>query len=145
MTKSLDRLILENVPTDFYVERGLVLRAVLNEAPNTPTLAFVRMLDGLVETKAIETRQTGEFWQDGLRRSKKRVEPVVDASAAEFELVADHATILALIRAYCDKRGVSESEFGRRTVGDGSLTARLREGKDITTKTIRAIEKALSQ
>lgn len=144
MAKSLDRLVLESIPSDFFVERSVVLRAVMNAEPNVSTAAFARMVEVLTETKSIEVRPVGEYWQDGLRRLKKTGK-AIDSSAAEFELVADHETILALIRAYCDKNNVAESEFGRRTVGDGSLVARLREGKDITTKTVRAIEKALLQ
>src|SRR5258708_544094 len=48
--------------------------------------------------------------------------------------------ILAQISAFCRQADMAESTFGRRTVNDGKLVARLREGKRITIDTLDRIQ-----
>ena len=48
--------------------------------------------------------------------------------------------ILAQITEFCRRADMAESTFGRRTVNDGKLVARLREGKRITTDTLDRIQ-----
>ena len=51
-----------------------------------------------------------------------------------------NAQILAEITDFCRRSGMAESTFGRRSVNDGKLVARLREGKRITIDTLERIQ-----
>jgi hypothetical protein len=51
--------------------------------------------------------------------------------------------IIARIEDHCRKAGISATTFGRRTVNDGKLVARLRAGRPITTTTLERIETAI--
>ena len=54
--------------------------------------------------------------------------------------MADAARALLLdIKAYCRRRGIAESTFGRRAVNDGKFVARLRGGKRVTTATLERV------
>jgi hypothetical protein len=48
------------------------------------------------------------------------------------------------IEQYCRKYGIAETTFGRFSVNDGKLIARLRDGKSITLDTLQKIERSLS-
>jgi hypothetical protein len=55
----------------------------------------------------------------------------------------ENADLIARIEAHCRKAKIAESTFGRLTVNDGKLIARLRSGGTITLETYRQIEAAL--
>ena len=50
-----------------------------------------------------------------------------------------HGDLLAEIAAYCAARGVSRSGFGQGAVGDPSLIPGIEEGRELRSRTIRAI------
>jgi hypothetical protein len=50
-----------------------------------------------------------------------------------------HDDLLAEIAAYCAARGVSRSGFGQSAVGDPSLIPGLEAGRELRSRTIRAI------
>jgi hypothetical protein len=50
-----------------------------------------------------------------------------------------HVDLLADITAYCAARGVSRSGFGQKAVGDPSLINGLENGRELRSRTIRAI------
>ncbi|MEK9722108.1 MAG: hypothetical protein VW405_01315 [Rhodospirillaceae bacterium] len=52
--------------------------------------------------------------------------------------------LIGRIELHCRARRIAESTFGRLSVNDGKLVARLRAGKSITLDTLRRIEAALS-
>lgn len=54
-----------------------------------------------------------------------------------------HAALLERIAAYCAQRRISETTFGRLAVNDWGLVQRLREGGDITTRTLGKIDAQL--
>ena len=48
-------------------------------------------------------------------------------------------SLIAEIEAFCRRTGIAESTFGRQSVNDGKLCARLRNGKDVTLDTAAKI------
>ena len=50
-------------------------------------------------------------------------------------------SLLSEIEAFCRLAGIAESTFGRQSVNDGKLCARLRDGKDITLDTAERIKR----
>ena len=50
-----------------------------------------------------------------------------------------HNDLLAEIAAHCAARGVSRSGFGQKAVGDPSLIPGLESGRELRSRTIRAI------
>ena len=50
------------------------------------------------------------------------------------------ADLLADIEAYCQRTGIAESTFGRRSINDGKLCVRLRDGKSITLATAQKVQ-----
>lgn len=57
--------------------------------------------------------------------------------------MTEHAELISRIESYCRGAEIAESTFGRRAVNDGKFVGRLREGKRVTTATIRRVEKYL--
>ena len=51
----------------------------------------------------------------------------------------DNEQLLHEIAAFCRRRGIAESTFGRRAVNDGKFVTRLRFGGGITTHTVRRV------
>lgn len=45
-------------------------------------------------------------------------------------------TLLAEINAFVGKHGITETEFGLRSVGDGSFIKRLRDGRNVRISTV---------
>ncbi len=58
-------------------------------------------------------------------------------------MTATVRNLLSRIEEHCREHGVAETTFGRRSVNDGKLVARLREGGTITLDTLALIEAAL--
>lgn len=56
------------------------------------------------------------------------------------DLVDDPDALVGVIRAFCTRHGVAESTFGRLTVNDGKLVARIARGSRIEIDTARRIE-----
>jgi len=56
----------------------------------------------------------------------------------------DANALLARIDAYCQAQEISPTAFGLRTVNDGKLVFRLREGKTITLKTFARLDAVLA-
>src|SRR5262249_31476036 len=66
------------------------------------------------------------------------IEPCPPASQAHPRMKTDE--ILSRISEFCRQADMAESTFGRRSVNDGKLVHRLREGKRITIDTLDRIQ-----
>lgn len=53
--------------------------------------------------------------------------------------IIHHADLLEDIAAYCVARGVSRSAFGQGALGDPSLIPDLEDGRELRSRTVRAI------
>jgi hypothetical protein len=51
--------------------------------------------------------------------------------------------LLDQILAYCSRRGIAETTFGRLAVNDGKLVSRLRSGRTVTLATLSRIQAVL--
>ncbi len=51
--------------------------------------------------------------------------------------------LLSRIEQHCQRRGISESTFGRYVVNDGKFVRRLKGGGSMTIKTLERVEAAL--
>lgn len=49
------------------------------------------------------------------------------------------AEVLEQIEAFCAKRNISLTSFGRQAIGDGNLVGNLRSSRSLTLKTARKV------
>jgi TnpA family transposase len=53
--------------------------------------------------------------------------------------MTDRDTLLREIDAFCEREGMSETRFGRAALNDGHFLRRLREGGNITLRTVERV------
>jgi hypothetical protein len=66
----------------------------------------------------------------------------IKASGSRFMEASD---LLREVGAYCNRAGLAESTFGRLAVNDGKLIARLRDGGQITRRTLDRVRSYISE
>ena len=50
-----------------------------------------------------------------------------------------HPELIADIEAFCASRGMAETRFGSESIGDPSLLARLRTGRELRVATLKRV------
>jgi hypothetical protein len=57
----------------------------------------------------------------------------------------DHAELLRELDAFLNRRGIADSTFGIRAVGDAHLIKRIRDGKPIRRSTVLKVRKFMAR
>jgi hypothetical protein len=53
--------------------------------------------------------------------------------------------LLTRIQAHCDRTGINLTEFGKQAMNDTGFVSKLKNGRNITLKTLRRVERFMSE